>query len=186
MFMRVRPLRELSCFVAIDPTTYLYNSSQCSNIWTTFSKPSTKPRNGTTITPTPTSQPPPKARPSSQIPISQSNSANLAHTTALLNFNTPRGLRLNLSSLASPNFATSYSLANLGVVDGSLSYLYSSRDLTNVHNSKDVNLHHVVQGYRQLQQLVAPEMKHHWEVWHRGVRIDRRGIDPILLQSIME
>ncbi|KAF3345291.1 hypothetical protein VdG2_06542 [Verticillium dahliae VDG2] len=46
---------------------------------------------------------------------------------ALLNFETPLGLRLTLSSLASPNFATSYQLGSVGVVDGSISYLYSSR-----------------------------------------------------------
>ncbi|CRK46730.1 hypothetical protein BN1723_020107, partial [Verticillium longisporum] len=45
---------------------------------------------------------------------------------ALLNFETPLGLRLTLSSLASPNFATSYQLGSVGVVDGSISYLYSS------------------------------------------------------------
>ena len=49
--------------------------------------------------------------------------------TALLDFPTPNGLTLNFSSLASPNFATSYSLANAGAVDGSLAYLYSSLPL---------------------------------------------------------
>ncbi|KOS16963.1 Mitochondrial distribution and morphology protein 10 [Escovopsis weberi] len=45
---------------------------------------------------------------------------------ALLNFDTPLGLRLTLSSLASSNFATSYQLGSVGVVDGSISYLFSS------------------------------------------------------------
>ncbi|KAK2681589.1 Mitochondrial distribution and morphology protein 10 [Fusarium oxysporum f. sp. vasinfectum] len=40
---------------------------------------------------------------------------------ALLNFQTPRGLRLTLSALASPNFATSYQLGSVGIVDGSIS-----------------------------------------------------------------
>ncbi|KAF8465270.1 hypothetical protein BDZ91DRAFT_727957, partial [Kalaharituber pfeilii] len=101
--------------------------------------------------------------------------ANLTATArALLDFHTPRGLSLHLSSLSSPNFATSYTLSNLGVVDGSISYLYSSLALNNVHKSQDVDLHDVVQSYRQLRHLIAPEKKWHWEVWQGGVRIDRR------------
>ncbi|KAG8412046.1 Mitochondrial distribution and morphology protein 10 [Metarhizium acridum] len=49
-----------------------------------------------------------------------------ATSDALLDFQTPRGLRLTLSSLASANFATSYQLGSVGVVDGSISYLFSS------------------------------------------------------------
>ncbi|GKT95829.1 LOW QUALITY PROTEIN: mitochondrial inheritance component MDM10 [Colletotrichum tofieldiae] len=49
-----------------------------------------------------------------------------ATADALLNFPTPQGLRLTLSSLATPHFATSYQLGSVGVVDGSISYLYSS------------------------------------------------------------
>ncbi|RPB29772.1 hypothetical protein L211DRAFT_776273 [Terfezia boudieri ATCC MYA-4762] len=101
--------------------------------------------------------------------------ANLTATArALLDFHTPRGLNLHLSSLSSPNFATSYSLTNLGVVDGSISYLYSSLPLTNVHKSRNVYLHDVVQGYRQLRHLVAPSEARFWEVWQGGVRVDTR------------
>ncbi|KAI5811032.1 hypothetical protein DFH27DRAFT_531095 [Peziza echinospora] len=101
--------------------------------------------------------------------------ANLTATArALLDFHTPRGLNIHLSSLSSPNFATSYTLANLGVVDGSVSYLYSSLPLSNVEKSKDVDLHDVVQGYRQLQHLTTPEDKLLWEVWQGGVRVDKR------------
>ncbi|KAF8430319.1 hypothetical protein EV426DRAFT_635225 [Tirmania nivea] len=101
--------------------------------------------------------------------------ANLTATArALLDFHTPRGLNLHLSSLSSPNFATSYSLTNLGVVDGSISYLYSSLPLTNVHKSKNVDLHDAVQGYRQLRHLTAPSEARFWEVWQGGVRVDKR------------
>ena len=102
---------------------------------------------------------------------------------ALLDFHTPRGLNIHLSSLSSPNFATSYTLANLGVVDGSVSYLYSSLSLGNVEKSKDVDLHDVVQGYRQLQHLTTPEDKLLWEVWQGGVRVDKRGGYPIAKES---
>ncbi|KAI0103870.1 hypothetical protein GGR51DRAFT_245360 [Nemania sp. FL0031] len=49
-----------------------------------------------------------------------------ATSHALLHFATPRGLRLTLSSLATPHFATAYQLGTIGVVDGSISYLYST------------------------------------------------------------
>lgn len=98
-----------------------------------------------------------------------------ATARALLDFPTPRGLKMNLSSLSSPNFATSYGFGNVGVVDGSVSYLSSSLPLTNVHRSCDVDLHAVTQGYRQLQELRCPEDPRYWEVWQGGIRIDRRA-----------
>ncbi|KAF8415121.1 hypothetical protein BGX38DRAFT_1252080 [Terfezia claveryi] len=83
--------------------------------------------------------------------------ANLTATArALLDFHTPRGLNLHLSSLSSPNFATSYSLTNLGVVDGSISYLYSSLPLTNVHKSRNVYLHDVVQDSLLYGRMYLP------------------------------
>ncbi|KAI5919266.1 hypothetical protein F4810DRAFT_510847 [Camillea tinctor] len=49
-----------------------------------------------------------------------------ATSDSLLRFPTPRGLRLTLSSLATPRFATSYQLGSVGVVDGSISYLFTT------------------------------------------------------------
>ncbi|KAL2760952.1 hypothetical protein ACRALDRAFT_1078541 [Sodiomyces alcalophilus JCM 7366] len=74
---------------------------------------------------------------------------------ALLNFPTPVGVRLTLSSLASPNFATSYQLGSVGVVDGSISYLYSSVPL-DVHitpQSDRTPLATPFQSYRPLPAL---------------------------------
>ncbi|ROT42041.1 hypothetical protein SODALDRAFT_326203 [Sodiomyces alkalinus F11] len=74
---------------------------------------------------------------------------------ALLNFPTPIGVRLTLSSLASPNFATSYQLGSIGVVDGSISYLYSSVPL-DVHltpQSDRTPLATLFQSYRPLPAL---------------------------------
>jgi distribution and morphology protein 10 len=93
----------------------------------------------------------------------------------LLDFQTPRGLRLQISSLAASNFATSYTLGSVGVVDGSVSYLYSSLPLTGRFKSSDLELDHVIRGYRHLQELRRPDEKWWWEVWHKGKRIDRRG-----------
>lgn len=94
---------------------------------------------------------------------------------ALLDFQTPKGLRLQISSLAAPNFATSYSLGNVGVVDGSVSYLYSSLPLHRKLKSSELDLHNVIRGYRQLRALRRPDEDWWWEVWHDGKRIDRRG-----------
>lgn len=80
---------------------------------------------------------------------------------ALVNFQTPRGLRLTLSSLASPNFATSYQLGSVGVVDGSISYLYSSvalRDLDLTPQSDTVSLPRLLRSYRPLSRL--PPRRH--------------------------
>ncbi|KAL7791868.1 hypothetical protein V8C37DRAFT_410250 [Trichoderma ceciliae] len=73
-------------------------------------------------------------------------------TDALLNFNTPRGLRLTLSALASPNFATSYQLGSVGVVDGSISYLFSSVPLRVLltPQSENVPLPDLLRSYRPL------------------------------------
>ncbi|PNS19340.1 hypothetical protein CAC42_2517 [Sphaceloma murrayae] len=73
---------------------------------------------------------------------------------ALLDFQTPHGLALNLSSLSSPNLATSYALGTKGVVDGSFSFLYSSLALRIPSKSHEVYLRHLVPGYRRLRELV--------------------------------
>lgn len=94
---------------------------------------------------------------------------------ALLDFEIPRGLRLQISSLAAPNFATSYTLGSVGVVDGSVSYLYSSLPLRKEFKSSRIDLHHVIRGYKHLQELRRPDENWWWEVWHAGRRVDRRG-----------
>ncbi|PNH70163.1 hypothetical protein VD0002_g439 [Verticillium dahliae] len=81
---------------------------------------------------------------------------------ALLNFETPLGLRLTLSSLASPNFATSYQLGSVGVVDGSISYLYSSVPLRAylTPQSERLPLSTLFQSYKPLPALpqrVSPD-----------------------------
>ncbi|KAF4997756.1 hypothetical protein FDECE_11978 [Fusarium decemcellulare] len=78
-----------------------------------------------------------------------------ATTDALLNFQTPRGLRLTLSALASPNFATSYQLGSVGIVDGSISYLFSSVPLRLLltPQSETVNLPELLRSYRPLAEL---------------------------------
>jgi distribution and morphology protein 10 len=93
----------------------------------------------------------------------------------LLDFETPRGLRLNISSLSSPNFATSYALGSVGFVDGSLSYLYTTLPLKTTSQSGHIDLHDVIRGYRQIQELPRPEESWEWEEWKAGRRIDKRN-----------
>lgn len=92
----------------------------------------------------------------------------------MLDFETPRGLRLNLSSLSSPNFATSYGLGSVGFVDGSVSYLYTSLPLQTISQSSKIDLHDVIRGYRQIQELRKPEEAWIREEWHGGQRVDKR------------
>ncbi|KAH6661228.1 hypothetical protein BKA67DRAFT_654355 [Truncatella angustata] len=77
-----------------------------------------------------------------------------ATADALLNFPTPRGLRLTLGSLATPQFATAYQLGTIGVVDGSVSYLYSSVPLTNaIAQSSRIPLPDLLRSYKPLAEL---------------------------------
>lgn len=70
---------------------------------------------------------------------------------ALLSFSTPTTLSLNVSSLSTSQFATSYSLSTLGVIDGSLSYLYSNLSLEGVPSATpSIPLRSLVRGYRDV------------------------------------
>ncbi|KAI9733180.1 MAG: Mitochondrial distribution and morphology protein 10 [Claussenomyces sp. TS43310] len=97
-----------------------------------------------------------------------------ATAQGLLDFQTPHGMSLKLSSLSSPNFATSYALGSVGLVDGSLSFLYSSLPIRATKTSGQVDLHDVIRGYRQISELEAPDHAWMWEQWHGGKRIDKR------------
>ncbi|KAI0127687.1 hypothetical protein BJ170DRAFT_626347 [Xylariales sp. AK1849] len=77
-----------------------------------------------------------------------------ATADALLNFPTPRGLRLTLGSLATPQFATAYQLGTIGVVDGSVSYLYSTVSLNNaIAQSERIPLPDLLRSYKPLAEL---------------------------------
>ncbi|KAK0637419.1 hypothetical protein B0T17DRAFT_481912 [Bombardia bombarda] len=72
----------------------------------------------------------------------------------LIDFQLPRGLKLTLSSLATPHFATSYTLGSIDIVDGSISYLYTSTPLYNVAAQSDrITLPALLRSYRKLHDL---------------------------------
>lgn len=74
-----------------------------------------------------------------------------------MSFNTPSTLSLSVSSLSTPHFATSYSLSTIGVIDGSVSYLYSTLPLNGVAASTPaLSLRRLVRGYRDLRLPLAP------------------------------
>ena len=107
----------------------------------------------------------------------------LTYNIALLDFSTPNGLRLNFSSLSSPNFATSYTLSSIGQVDGSLSYLYTSLPLPFLPSkSSTIPLRSLISGYRQVLPLRRPDEPWCWELWHQGKRIDKK--DTLLYGSL--
>ncbi|KAF7449605.1 mitochondrial distribution and morphology protein 10 [Pyrenophora tritici-repentis] len=107
--------------------------------------------------------------------VDNSYGALNASARALLDFDIPRGLRMQISSLAAPNFATSYTLGSVGIVDGSVSYLYSSLPLRKDLRTSHIDLHHVIRGYKHTKELRRPDEKWSWEVWHAGQRIDRKN-----------
>lgn len=76
---------------------------------------------------------------------------------ALLDFSTPERLRVHLSSLSTPQFATSYTLGTVGLIDGSISYLFSTLPLDNTPSqSNRIPLRLLVPGYRQIYAPAAP------------------------------
>ncbi|KAL8937784.1 MAG: hypothetical protein Q9211_003509 [Gyalolechia sp. 1 TL-2023] len=97
-------------------------------------------------------------------------------TAALLDFPTPLGLRLHISSLSTPDFASSYTLASTGLLSGSLSYLYTSLALPSLSSAtRSLPLPAFTpSSYRQLLPLRPPDPRWWWEIWHAGKRVDTR------------
>ncbi|KAL9621430.1 MAG: hypothetical protein Q9204_008119 [Flavoplaca sp. TL-2023a] len=99
-----------------------------------------------------------------------------SHWNPLLDFPTPLGIRLHISSLSTPHFASSYTLASTGLLTGSLSYLYTSLPLPSLPTAtRSLPLPAFTPTtYRQLLPLRPPDPPWWWEIWHTGRRIDTR------------
>ncbi|EER25138.1 mitochondrial protein, putative [Coccidioides posadasii C735 delta SOWgp] len=79
---------------------------------------------------------------------------------ALLDFSIPERLRVHLSSLSTPQFATTYTLGTVGLIDGSISYLFSTLPLESTPSrSTLIPLRRLVPGYRQIHPPLAPESR---------------------------
>ncbi|GKZ38010.1 mitochondrial distribution and morphology protein 10 [Aspergillus brasiliensis] len=86
-----------------------------------------------------------------------SYSSLTATAQSLLDFSTPERLRVHISSLSTPHFATSYTLGTVGLIDGSVSYLFSTVPLDHAPSrSALIPLRKLSPGYRQVQAPIAP------------------------------
>ncbi|KAJ5160198.1 Protein of unknown function DUF3722 [Penicillium canariense] len=104
----------------------------------------------------------------------QDNSYSALTTTAqsILEFETPERLRVRLSSLSTPHFATSYALGTVGLLDGSVSYLFSTVPMHNTPSrSALIPLRKISPGYRQVQAPGAPVHTWGWSSLFDGVNI---------------
>lgn len=80
-----------------------------------------------------------------------------ATAQSILDFSTPERLRVHLSSLSTPHFATSYTLGTVGLIDGSVSYLFSTVPFNNTPSkSALIPLRKLAPGYRQIQAPASP------------------------------
>ncbi|KAK5078417.1 Mitochondrial distribution and morphology protein 10 [Lithohypha guttulata] len=103
-----------------------------------------------------------------------------ATSDAILSFQTPNSATLHVSSLASSNFANSYTLGALGQLDGSISYLYSNVSLADVPSqSPSIPLRRLVEGYRDVCLPVK------LEELSRAVPALKEGRKPTLLHATL-
>ncbi|OBA22880.1 mitochondrial distribution and morphology protein 10 [Metschnikowia bicuspidata var. bicuspidata NRRL YB-4993] len=79
----------------------------------------------------------------------------LATSNALLDFLIPKGGKLEISSHATPNLASSMTLLNYQSVNGSLSYLYLSTILKCANGTKDISLQDAIAGFRIIEPYAA-------------------------------
>ncbi|EEA28591.1 Mitochondrial distribution and morphology protein 10 [Talaromyces marneffei ATCC 18224] len=93
-----------------------------------------------------------------------SYSALTATAESLLDFHVPERLQVRLSSLSTPHFATSYTLGTVGLIDGSVSYLFSTVPLNNTPSQSGlIPLRRLVRGYRQIEAPVPPRRNWGWD-----------------------
>lgn len=111
-----------------------------------------------------------------------SYSSLTATSDALLSFQTPSTLSLHVSSLSTPNFASSYTLSTLGQIDGSISYLYSSIPLGHIPSeAPSIPLKYLTRGYRDVR-LPVPITQHEKDL---PKFLTEDGRKPILLHATM-
>ncbi|KAH8705340.1 hypothetical protein BGW36DRAFT_285640 [Talaromyces proteolyticus] len=93
-----------------------------------------------------------------------SYSSLTATAESLLDFHVPERLQVHLSSLSTPHFATSYTLGTVGLIDGSVSYLFSTVPLNNTASESGIiPLRKLVHGYRQIEAPIPPIRNWGWD-----------------------
>jgi len=93
----------------------------------------------------------------------------------LLDFRTPRGLRLNTASFATDQFTASATLSALPILEGSIAYTFTSKPLRGIQGTASSPLVDLVQAFREIKLPRAPEDAKDWEIWQAGRRVDFRG-----------
>lgn len=68
----------------------------------------------------------------------------------ILDFTVPSGAKLDISSKASDHLASSFTLSNYSVINGSLAYLYSSLPLSNTFGTSNIPLQLAISGVEAL------------------------------------
>lgn len=74
-----------------------------------------------------------------------------ANSHAILDFTIPNGCKLDISSKSSDNSASSFTLSNYNVINGSLAYLYTSVPLKNTMGTKNVSLQDAISGFKIIE-----------------------------------
>lgn len=64
----------------------------------------------------------------------------------------------------------------MGIVNGSISYLYTTKPLLNIPASKNISLRDAIAGYRVLSPLQEAEDPMYWEIWKDGKRVDTKAM----------
>ncbi|KAJ5620300.1 hypothetical protein N7510_004284 [Penicillium lagena] len=96
---------------------------------------------------------------------------------AILDFSTPERLRVHLSSLSTPQFATSYTLGTVGLLDGSVSYLFSTVPFNDTPSqSALIPLRKISPGYRQVHTPATPAHTWAWNSLLDGININLSGL----------
>lgn len=74
-----------------------------------------------------------------------------SNSQAILDFTIPNGGKVDISSKSSDYSASSFTLSNYNVINGSLAYLYSSIPLVNTLGTKNVSLQEAISGFKILE-----------------------------------
>lgn len=70
---------------------------------------------------------------------------------AILDFSIPNGAKLDISSKSTDFSASSFTLSNYNVINGSLAYLYSSIPLKNTVGTKNMSLQEAISGFKIIE-----------------------------------
>lgn len=76
---------------------------------------------------------------------------------SILDFQIPNGCKLDISSKTTDYLASSFTLSNYNVINGSLAYLYSSLPLKNTVGTKNISLQEAISGFKVLEPIYKEE-----------------------------